>query len=102
MSASICAIQYGQRAARFDRRAKELAEHRLGVTLAIGMAGPDRRIRGDGKERVPVVGPERAQDKQLAQKIRQDAFAAAQKWKKGKLRAEPGAAPNSHGQRTLA
>src|ERR1022692_3614829 len=35
-----------------------------------------------------------AQDKQLPQKMRQEAFAAAKNWRKAKTKAEPDAAPN--------
>jgi hypothetical protein len=35
-----------------------------------------------------------AQDKHLVQKVRQEAFAAAKKWRKAKSKAEPDAAPN--------
>jgi hypothetical protein len=35
-----------------------------------------------------------AQDKHLVQKVRQEAFAAAKKWRKAKTKAEPGAPPN--------
>src|ERR1051326_4577014 len=35
-----------------------------------------------------------AQDKHLPQKIRQEAFAAAKKWRKAKSKAEPVASPN--------
>ena len=35
-----------------------------------------------------------AQDKHLVHKVRQEAFAAAKKWRKAKTKAEPGAPPN--------
>jgi len=35
-----------------------------------------------------------AKDRHLEQKIRQQAFAAAKKWRKAKAKAEPGASPN--------
>ncbi len=35
-----------------------------------------------------------AQDKHLPQKMRQEAFAAAKKWRKAKAKAEPAASPN--------
>ena len=35
-----------------------------------------------------------AHDKHLVQKVRQEAFAAAKKWRKAKTKAEPGAPPN--------
>ena len=38
---SIAAIGRDQRPTRFERLAKEFAEHRLGVTVASGMTGPD-------------------------------------------------------------
>jgi hypothetical protein len=34
------------------------------------------------------------EDKHLVQKVRQEAFAAARKWRRAKTKAEPGASPN--------
>ena len=61
------------------------------TALAVSWIGQGAPLSEDVANELERV----ARDKYLVQKVRQEAFAAAKKWRKAKTKAEPGASGNS-------
>src|SRR4051812_41205852 len=64
--ASVLLVDHDKRAARFHRLPEKFAEDTFLITIGHRVLLPDQRVRRDGKERLPIIRPQRAEPKPLA------------------------------------